>query len=188
MNEPGITSVGVEPCPKHTNYKGRRPTKRDCPQCQALYKAIQVKTREQKPFRSLFSPDFRVSMFHLLAEIACYQRFGRLPPYFWRKGVQADPRAKAHYNKVYKMLMAWKKKQIPAKGGKWNPVEAMNQVFYYLALHDRDIDEMRVKKTKIVKEEKKSRRTTDTPIDFGASTKRSKFQGLKDLGDDDGEE
>ncbi|MCK5610073.1 hypothetical protein KAR91_49830 [Candidatus Pacearchaeota archaeon] len=132
-----------------------------------------------------------MSMFHVLSEFSCYQRFGKLPPYFWRKGTPCPQKAKDHYQKTYKMLMAWQKKRIPAKGGTWNPLEALNQVFYYLSGHDAEMDELTRKKVKLVQETTQNKRTTDTAIDFGSSEKskkKSKFQGLKDLGGDDGEE
>ena len=188
MSESGIKSTGVEACPKHPNYKGRRPTKRDCQGCKNLYKALRVNEDKNKPFRSIFSPDFKVSLFHLLAEIACYQRFGNLPPYFWRKGTTCRQDAKDHYQKTYKMLLVWRKKKIPARNGTWNPIEAMNQLFFYLSGHDKEMDDMMIKKIKLVKEESKQRRTTTEAIDFGSSKKRSRFQGLKDLGGEGGEE
>lgn len=188
MSESNIKSVGVKPCPTHANYKGRRPTKRDCPHCKKLYDYLQAKSRDTKPFRSLLASDFRVSMFHVLSEFACYQRFGKLPPYFWRKGTQCPQKAKDHYNKTYKMLMAWQKKRIPAKNGTWNPLEALNQVFYYLSGHDAEMDELTHKKVKLIQEPRKTKRTTEAAMDFGDSKKKNRFQSLKDLGGNNGEE
>ncbi len=178
---------GVKTCPVHKTYKGRKPTKRNCPDCKKLYETLQAKSRETKPFRSLFSSDFNVSMFHMLSELACYQRFGKLPPYFWRKATPCSQKAKDHYQKTYKMLMSWQKKKFPAKNNKWNPLEALNTVFYYLSTNDRDIDDFARRNVTVIKEIKtREKHTPEEAIDFGSTKRKSRFKGLNNLGDDNG--
>lgn len=194
MNERGTKTAGAGSCPKHKNYKGLRPTKRDCPECRALHRRVQRKLRSKKPYRSIVSPSERVSCFHMLAELACYQRFGKLPPGFWRKGSGVKEEIRDHYNRTYKMLMAWRKKKIPARGGTWNPVDAIDTVFYYLCLQQLGIEDQRVRSTRIERKrrepelEKPEVDEEEAVEDFGGGQRKTKFQALLGLGGEDGEE
>ena len=99
-------------CNKHPNYKGLRPTKRDCKTCKALReKVLQVKKKSFDDFESLTTPGFRTSSFHILAEVSCIMLFGKLPPYFWRKSTKCSQKIKDHYQKKMSYLFNEKKRR-----------------------------------------------------------------------------
>lgn len=98
-------------CPKHPKYKGDRVIKRleKCEGCRAVREAwlAGLKKRKNKGKGGQFSitsPNFRCGIVHLMAEVGTVILFGPQPAFFWRKGVQADPRAKKHYGKIYSLL------------------------------------------------------------------------------------
>lgn len=184
------TELNGAKCPKHKNYKGLNPTKRDCDHCRAIYERIQDRRKDNKPYRSIVSPGERVSCFQMLSELSCYQVYGQLPPGFWRKGSGVKQEIRDHYNKTYRYLMSWRKRYIPARDGQWNPVQAIDTVFYHLFLQKIIMGDQRIHSTTLIREKPKqraSKRSKAEAADFGGEKKKSKFQALLDLGGNNGE-
>lgn len=111
-------------CDKHKTYKGLKTTKRDCPECRKLYKIVQKRIREElnpsAPYQSITTPDKRVSLPAILAEVSCLMLYGRQPRYFWRnKGTVAS-----HYTKVLREMLRW-------KSNKPEYFSTMHAIFYH---------------------------------------------------------
>lgn len=98
-------------CETHPAYKGDREIKRleKCEGCRKVRQAwlAGFEKRKNKGKGSQFSittPGFRCGIIHLMAEVGTILLYGKQPPFFWRKNTKADPRAKAHYSKIYNLL------------------------------------------------------------------------------------
>jgi len=98
-------------CPDHPKYKGNNEIKRlaTCEGChrvrQAFIAGIEERKNKGKGGQfSITSPGFRCGIAHLFAELGCVMLFGQQPPFFWRVGTQADPRAREHYRKTFSYL------------------------------------------------------------------------------------
>lgn len=94
-------------CATHPKYKGDNEIKRlaTCGGCRKVRLAYVAGMQERKNKGkggqfSITSPGFRCGIAHLLSELGCVILFGQQPPFFWRAGVRADPRAKEHYKKT----------------------------------------------------------------------------------------
>lgn len=100
-------------CPDHPKYKGDRELKQksriNCSGCQAVRKAFLAGTEKRKNKGkgsqfSITSPGFRCGVAHLMAEMGTVMLYGQQPAYFWRQGIKADPRAKRHFSKTYRLI------------------------------------------------------------------------------------
>jgi len=181
MKESGTGFNGAM-CPTHPNYKGLRPTKRNCKICQALYQSNKKKTNDKKPFRSITAPSLPVGIHHLIAELSCLQLYGDLPPYFWRKDSPARQEVKDHYTKIIKMAFQWHKRKIPARNGTYNPIQSMQEVLFYTVSQYKVRKSLAEKQTVTIDVPKEKGPVADAvDIDFG-TRKKSKFEAMKDIG------
>jgi len=191
----------VNRCEKHPNYKGIKPTKRDCSGCKAIFSRRQELERAKGGlFPSLTTQGQYFGVPHILAEMSCIMIFGNLPPYFWRKNVAVNPKIKSHYKTVMMGAKKWKFKNYPEPTFGNNPVKVFQKMLWYLVTRYANDEKMRnihnavaIKKEEVLKKD-------DTPIsekdvfftpDNSAIKKTNKRQGLHDLDvteglDDDG--
>jgi hypothetical protein len=117
-------------CEKHPSYKGKTPTKRNCPTCQQIFQEQeQIRQKNKRiteakkridrssvknkygDYLSLTTPKFACRLFHVLCEISCMMMFGNnLPPYFWRKNSSVPQKIKDYYQKKFTALIQMKKR------------------------------------------------------------------------------
>jgi len=113
-------------CAKHKQYKGLRPTKRDCPNCNRLYRKVQTEIRDKfaygKKFRSMTTPGRMLGLVEFLAEVSTCSVHGFQRPYFWSEKSVAS----THFQRTMKMLMAWRKRDDKLFG-------SMNTMLYHLS-------------------------------------------------------
>lgn len=95
-------------CDKHKTYKGIRYPTSGCKRCIEIFNILAADRHECK---SVTSPNFPCSPFHLLSEMSTCMVYGPQPAFFWRKATNASKDAKDHYKKIYKTMSSWAKNQ-----------------------------------------------------------------------------
>jgi len=120
-------------CKKHKTYKGLKPIKRDCPDCQRLYRSVQRAIHRElnpdKPYQSITTKDKRFGVIEFVAELSCLMLYGLQPPYFWN----TNSRAARHFKRELAKMFAWRRRDK-------TPFEAVNTVFYHTyAQHFKEI-------------------------------------------------
>lgn len=143
-------------CEKHPNYKGKKPTKRDCPTCKALReKVLETKNKGKKDFFqdfiSLTTPGLKVSSFHILAEVSCLMLFGKLPPYFWRQGTNCSQKIRDHY----KQKMSYLFRQRKIRGDVIRELDSLLWLTWAKDLENAAADKVRSIENNVVKDDEK---------------------------------
>lgn len=127
-------------CPKHKTYQGLRETKRDCPECKRLFKAVQKSIAQTfdpaQPYNSLTTPNKCFGILGFITELSCVMLYGnRLPPYFWN----TNSKAAYHFKREIQKLQAWKYRDKKL-------FDAVHTVFYHT--YSQYAKEMLAKKVK----------------------------------------
>ncbi len=126
-------SAQTRQCKKHKTYRGLKPSKRDCPDCQLLYRSVQRAINRDldplKPYQSMTTKDKRFGIVHAIAEWSCLMLYGHQPKYFWN----TNTRAARHFRRELKKLFAWIRRDK-------EPFAAINMVLYHsYAQHFKEI-------------------------------------------------
>jgi hypothetical protein len=185
-------------CEKHPNYKGVKPTKRDCVVCKAIFQKRRETERAKGGLHaSLTTPGQLFGINHILAEMSCIMIYGRQPAYFWRKDSETPREIKQHYKTILlgTKKMKFKKYDTPIFGN--NPIESFGKLMWYVAgRYDTDAKMRKIHGATVIPKEEIVKEKEDTsdkekyfeaqPTQPKKATRKRKFQNLKKLGDEDG--
>ena len=168
--------TNLEKCPKHKNYRGLSKSKRNCPHCDKIYETVNKESIKYGKYRSISTPGLKCGVIHALAEWFTLMLHGDQPPYFWRKGTKADPKAKKYFSKIYGYLEVWHK-QRP------DMVKSIDTLMYnaYFKDYKRQLAHSLCRAIPQAQDDEQNKVVYDGEFDVDEPEQVSRFSKLKEL-------
>lgn len=167
-------------CEKHPTYSGYKKPKRDCAKCLKVWKTKQKEIGNK--YSSITTPGFNCGIVHLLCEISTVMVYGKQPGGFWRKNTPVKKEIKQHYQKMFRLLSGWRKRDKSV-------FQDIETVLYHIFIKPNDKAKNKIKRSFVSEQNKSEEKQENIDyFDFEVSPKESRINIYRKLKEQDGEE